>query len=33
MGILSLGDHLRDVVSGERTSQRAKFRAMVELGG
>ncbi|MBW1884217.1 MAG: LLM class flavin-dependent oxidoreductase [Deltaproteobacteria bacterium] len=32
MGILSLGDHLRDVVLGERTSQRAKIRAMVELG-
>ena len=32
MGILSLGDHLRDVVSGVRTSQRSKIRAMVELG-
>ncbi len=29
MGILSLGDHLSDPVTGERTSQREKIRAMV----
>ena len=32
MGILSLGDHLRDPLTGKRTSQREKIRAMVELG-
>ena len=32
MGLLSLGDHLSDPLTGERTSQRDKIRAMVELG-
>jgi luciferase family oxidoreductase group 1 len=32
MGILSLGDHLADPVTGDRISQHEKIRAMIELG-
>ncbi len=32
MGLLSLGDHLADPLTGERVSQREKIRDMIELG-